>query len=90
MRVLVILVLLSWARPVQAESAAVFYSYKGDSGRTVYVNRFSMIPPEKRSEARAIDISPGRFKPGVILGKLGKAAQCGNTNDRDWILGQPI
>lgn len=57
MRVLVILVVLSWAWPLDAQSSPVFYSYKGDSGRTVYVNRFSMVPPEKRSEARAIDLS---------------------------------
>jgi hypothetical protein len=35
----------------------MFYSYKGDSGRTVYVNRFSMVPPEKRAKARAVDLS---------------------------------
>ncbi len=53
----VVLVLLSWADIGQAEDAPVFYSYKGDSGRTVYVNRFSMVPPEKRSQARAVDLS---------------------------------
>lgn len=57
MRVFVILVVLSWAWPSGAQDAPTFYSYKGDSGRTVYVNRFSMVPPEKRSEARAIDLS---------------------------------
>jgi len=41
----------------RADSAPVFYSYESPSGRTVYVNRFSMIPPEKRSEARAVDLS---------------------------------
>jgi hypothetical protein len=40
-----------------AQQAPVFYSYKADSGRTVYVNRFSMVPPEKRSGARAVDLS---------------------------------
>jgi hypothetical protein len=40
-----------------AQSAPVFYSYTADSGRTVYVNRFSMVPPEKRSGARAVDVS---------------------------------
>ena len=54
---LVVLVSLSWAGIGQAEDAPVFYSYKGDSGRTVYVNRFSMVPPEKRSQARAVDLS---------------------------------
>jgi hypothetical protein len=39
------------------QQAPVFYSYVADSGRTVYVNRFSMVPPEKRSEARAVDLS---------------------------------
>lgn len=39
------------------QSAPVFYSYRGDSGRTVYVNEFSMVPPEKRDEARAVDLS---------------------------------
>ncbi|MGB5222926.1 MAG: hypothetical protein WBN60_17990 [Polyangiales bacterium] len=53
----VVLVFLSWADIGQAEDAPVFYSYKGDSGRTVYVNRFSMVPPEKRSQARAVDLS---------------------------------
>ena len=51
------LVVLPWAGIVQAEDAPVFYSYEGDSGRTVYVNRFSMVPPEKRSQARAVDLS---------------------------------
>lgn len=40
-----------------AQEAPTFYSYKGESGRTVYVNRFSMVPPEKRSQAKAIDLS---------------------------------
>lgn len=40
-----------------AQQTPVFYSYEGDSGRTVYVNRFSMVPPEKRSQVRAIDLS---------------------------------
>lgn len=42
---------------VHAQDAPTFYSYRGDSGRTVYVNRFSMVPPEKRSQARAVDLS---------------------------------
>lgn len=43
---------------IRAQQAApVFYSYVARSGRTVYVNRFSMIPPEKRAEARAVDLS---------------------------------
>lgn len=40
-----------------AQSTPVFYSYTANSGRTVYVNRFSMVPPGKRSEARAVDLS---------------------------------
>jgi len=51
------LVVLVWTGFALAQDAPVFYSYKGDSGRTVYVNRFSMVPPEKRSEARAVDLS---------------------------------
>ena len=40
-----------------AQSTPVFYSYTANSGRTVYVNRFSMVPPGKRSEVRAVDLS---------------------------------
>lgn len=40
-----------------AQDTSTFYSYKGESGRTVYVNRFSLVPPEKRSQAKAIDLS---------------------------------
>ncbi len=57
MRFCILTVVLSWACVGHAQDAPVFYSYKGDSGRTVYVNRFSMVPPEKRSEARAVDLS---------------------------------
>ena len=57
MRVLVVVAVLVLAGLAQAQSAPVFYSYAADSGRTVYVNRFSMVPPEKRSEARAVDLS---------------------------------
>jgi muconolactone delta-isomerase len=57
MRICALMLVLSWASIGQAEDAPVFYSYKGDSGRTVYVNRFSMVPPEKRSQARAVDLS---------------------------------
>lgn len=53
----VALVVFVWAGFALAQDSPVFYSYKGDSGRTVYVNRFSMVPPEKRSEARAVDLS---------------------------------
>lgn len=42
---------------VRAQQVPIFYSYVADSGRIVYVNRFSMVPPEKRSEARAVDLS---------------------------------
>ena len=57
MRTCVLAVVLLWAGVSQAQDAPVFYSYKGESGRTVYVNRFSLVPPEKRSRARAIDLS---------------------------------
>ena len=57
MRVLVVVAVLVLAGLAQAQSAPVFYSYAADSGRTVYVNRFSMVPPEKRAEARAVDLS---------------------------------
>jgi hypothetical protein len=57
MQVLVVVGVLVFAGLAQAQSAPVFYSYSADSGRTVYVNRFSMVPPEKRSEARAVDLS---------------------------------
>lgn len=40
-----------------SQSSPTFYSYETESGRTVYVNRFSMVPPEKRSQARAVDLS---------------------------------
>jgi hypothetical protein len=40
-----------------AQASPTFYSYQNDRGRTVYVNRFSMVPPEKRSQARAVDLS---------------------------------
>jgi hypothetical protein len=57
MRIFALAVALCCASVAQAEDSPVFYSYKGDSGRTVYVNRFSMVPPEKRSKARAVDLS---------------------------------
>lgn len=57
MRILTIVAALVLAGAAQAQSAPVFYSYTGDSGRTVYVNRFSMVPPEKRSAARVVDLS---------------------------------
>lgn len=57
MRSCVVALALLWAAVSQADDSPVFYSYKGDSGRTVYVNRFSMVPPEKRSQARAVDLS---------------------------------
>ncbi len=57
MRSLFAAAVILWASFGQAQDAPVFYSYKGDSGRTVYVNRFSMVPPEKRYQARAIDLS---------------------------------
>jgi hypothetical protein len=57
MPILILASVLSLAGIAQAQSAPVFYSYTSGSGRTVYVNRFSMVPPEKRSEARAVDLS---------------------------------
>ncbi|MGB8330390.1 MAG: hypothetical protein WCE62_09705 [Polyangiales bacterium] len=57
MRVLTFVAVLALATITRAEPAAVFYSYTSDSGRTVYVNRFSMVPPEKRSAARSVDLS---------------------------------
>jgi hypothetical protein len=57
MRILCLVAVLVWAAVGHAQSAPVFYSYKGDSGRMVYVNRFSMVPPEKRAQARAVDLS---------------------------------
>ena len=57
MRILLLLAVLIFAGAASAQQAPVFYSYVGDSGRTVYVNEFSMIPPEKRSRARAVDLS---------------------------------
>jgi hypothetical protein len=57
MRIFAFIAVVVLAGIAQAQSAPVFYSYTSDSGRTVYVNRFSMVPPEKRSEARAVDLS---------------------------------
>jgi hypothetical protein len=57
MRICALAAVLLWSGVSQAQDSRVFYSYKGDSGRTVYVNRFSMVPPEKRSQARAVDLS---------------------------------
>ncbi|MDH3200703.1 MAG: hypothetical protein OEM15_07405 [Myxococcales bacterium] len=57
MRTLLVVAALIFASTVTAQHTPVFYSYVGDSGRTVYVNRFSLIPPEKRSKARAVDLS---------------------------------
>ena len=57
MRVLLLVAVVTFASAASAQHAPVFYSYVGDSGRTVYVNRFSLIPPEKRSQARAVDLS---------------------------------
>ncbi len=57
MRILLLVAALMLASSATAERAPVFYSYVADSGRTVYVNRFSLVPPEKRSKARAVDLS---------------------------------
>lgn len=65
MRILLIAGVLLLAGVAQAQSAPVFYSYTSSSGRTVYVNRFSMVPPEKRSEARAVDLSRVSLNEGL-------------------------
>jgi len=57
MRIFLALMFLLNAAHAGAQSTPVFYSYVGDSGRTVYVNRFSLIPPDKRGKARAVDLS---------------------------------
>ncbi|MGD8316560.1 MAG: hypothetical protein PVH21_16855 [Myxococcales bacterium] len=58
----IVLVLVGYAR---AQEAPFFYSYVNDSGRTVYVNRFALIPPEKRSDARAVDLSQVSLNEGL-------------------------
>ena len=65
MRILIVASVLVLAATAQAQSAPVFYSYTAGSGRTVYVNRFSMVPPEKRSEARAVDLSRVSLNEGL-------------------------
>jgi hypothetical protein len=57
MRFVAVAVFLLFGCVAYAQTSPVFYSYKADSGRTVYVNRFSMVPPEKRSGARSVDLS---------------------------------
>jgi hypothetical protein len=57
MRVVIVVLVFVLSGIAQAQSAPIFYSYTGSSGRTVYVNRFSMVPPEKRASARAVDLS---------------------------------
>lgn len=63
MRIVVVVFVLAFTAVAAGDSAPVFYSYVGDSGRTVYVNRFSLIPPEKRAKARAVDISDVSLNP---------------------------
>ena len=65
MRWLLLIVVLVLAGAAYAQSSPVFYSYTASSGRTVYVNRFSMVPPEKRSEARAVDLSKVSLNEGL-------------------------
>ena len=65
MHVLLVAAVLFLSGAAQAQSAPVFYSYTSGSGRTVYVNRFSMVPPEKRSEARAVDLSRVSLNEGL-------------------------
>lgn len=57
MRVCLLVAVLVFTAHADAQQAPVFYSYVADSGRTVYVNRFSLVPPEKRPNARAVDLS---------------------------------
>lgn len=57
MRILLLVAVVTLTSAAYAQQGPVFYSYVGDSGRTVYVNQFSMVPPEKRSKARAVDLS---------------------------------
>ncbi|MEM8607675.1 MAG: hypothetical protein AAGF92_11240 [Myxococcota bacterium] len=63
MRIVFFVVVLVFAAVASADTAPVFYSYVGESGRTVYVNRFSLIPPNKRSKARAVDLSEVSLNP---------------------------
>ncbi|MFW2388125.1 MAG: hypothetical protein ACN4G0_07305 [Polyangiales bacterium] len=65
MRVLLVTAILVLAGAAYAQSSPVFYSYTTASGRTVYVNRFSMVPPENRSEARAVDLSKVSLNEGL-------------------------
>lgn len=65
MRWLLLIAVLVLAGAAHAQSSPVFYSYTASSGRTVYVNRFSMVPPEKRSEARAVDLSKISLNEGL-------------------------
>ena len=65
MRILLIAIALLLGCVAYAQSSPVFYSYTADSGRTVYVNRFSMVPPEKRSGARSVDLSKVSLNEGL-------------------------
>jgi hypothetical protein len=65
MRWLLFTTVLVLAGAAYAQSSPVFYSYTASSGRTVYVNRFSMVPPEKRSEARAVDLAKVSLNEGL-------------------------
>ncbi|MGB5286502.1 MAG: hypothetical protein WCB63_20770 [Polyangiales bacterium] len=65
MRIVLVAALVLLSGVALAQSAPVFYSYTSASGRTVYVNRFSMVPPEKRSEARAVDLSRVSLNEGL-------------------------
>lgn len=65
MRLFIVAVVLVLAGLARAQSTPVFYSYTANSGRTVYVNRFSMVPPEKRSQARAVDLSQVSLNEGL-------------------------
>lgn len=65
MRYAVFAFVLVLAGASRAQQAPFFYSYTNDSGRTVYVNRFALIPPEKRGEARAVDLSEVSLNPDL-------------------------
>jgi hypothetical protein len=74
MRIVLVAALVLLSGVALAQSAPVFYSYTSASGRTVYVNRFSMVPPEKRSEARAVDLSRVSLNEG-LAGELADAVE---------------
>ena len=61
-----VLLCLSW--PGTADAQPIYYSYVGDSGRTVYVNRFALVPPEKREEAQPVDLADVSLNEDLAAG----------------------